>query len=100
MRSLSVSYIKWTGRFFYGKKTKKTCRFLAERNMSDITGAGFYHNTDAANAPGKPHLWKGRGAGSTEHNRQCSIRKIKKISYQDRQRHKVETVRMRMKKLR
>ena len=39
--------------------------------MSDITGAGFYHNTDAANAPGKPHLWKGRGAGSTEHNRQC-----------------------------
>ena len=24
-----------------GKKTKKTCRFLAERNMSDITGAGF-----------------------------------------------------------
>ncbi len=19
----------------------------------------------------KPHLWKGRGAGSTEHNRQC-----------------------------
>lgn len=26
---------------FLWEKTKKTCRFLAERNMSDITGAGF-----------------------------------------------------------
>lgn len=27
MRSLSVSYIKWTGRFFYGKKTRKRAGF-------------------------------------------------------------------------
>ncbi len=44
-----------------GKKTKKTCRFLAERNMSDITGAGFYHNTDAANAPGKTSFMERKG---------------------------------------
>ena len=56
MRSLSVSYIKWTGRFFYGKTKKKTYKFLVYRNLSDTVIAGFYHDTDAENAVGKSLL--------------------------------------------
>ena len=69
MRSLSVSYIKWTGRFFYVKKKKKTYKFLVYRNLSDTVIAGFYHDTDAENAVGKSYIWKRWSAGSLYYSR-------------------------------
>lgn len=76
--------------------------------MSDITGAGFI--TTLMQRMRLENLIYGKEGAQEVLNTIDSVEGMerevrehqenKKISYQDRQRHKVETVRMRMKKLR